>query len=426
MSVDNRKAIWSWSLYDWANSAFSTTVMAGFFPVFFKQYWSIGVDPTLSTARLGLANSLAGILVALMAPLLGAIADQGSARKKFLAFFAFLGVVMTMALFFVSKGNWVFAVGFFVIATIGFSGANIFYDSLLPSVASKKKMDSVSTLGYALGYIGGGLLFSINVAMTIKPAWFGLVDPSAAVRVSFFTVALWWALFSIPLFLYVQELKSPAPSTQSPVLLRGFQQLMQTFHELRKLKIILLFLLAYWFYIDGVYTMIRMAVDYGMSIGLASKDLILALLLTQFVGFPSALAFGKLANRISAKKVILIGIVVYLGVSVWGAMMKSSYEFYLLAATIGLVQGGIQALSRSYYAKLIPANKSAEYFGFFNMIGKFAAIIGPVLIGSVGLFLRSIGTESMLASRLGISSISILFIIGGILLLRVKTPVQDS
>lgn len=426
MSVDNRQAIWSWSLYDWANSAFSTTVMAGFFPVFFKQYWSLGVDPTLSTARLGLANSLAGILVALLAPLLGAIADQGGARKKFLAFFAFLGVVMTLALFFVSKGQWVFAAGFFVIATLGFSGANIFYDALLPSVASKKKMDFVSTHGYALGYIGGGLLFAVNVAMTINPTAFGLANPAAAVRVSFLTVGLWWALFTIPLLLYVQELKNPVPPAQGYVLVRGFRQLAQTFHEIRKLKVIFLFLLAYWFYIDGVYTMIRMAVDYGMSIGLASKDLILALLLTQFVGFPSTLAFGKLADRISAKKAILIGIVVYLGVSVWGAMMKSSYEFYLLAVTIGLVQGGIQALSRSYYAKLIPAEKSAEYFGFFNMVGKFSAILGPVLIGGVGLFLRSLGTGSVLASRLSISSVGILFIIGGILFALVKTPAQDT
>jgi len=414
MKLDDRKAIWSWGLYDWANSAFATTVMAGFFPVFFKQYWSAGADPTLSTARLGLANSVAGIMVALLAPLLGAIADQGSIRKKFLFFFAALGVVMTSGLYLVSRGQWQFAALLFVLATVGFSGGNIFYDSLLPGVASEKKMDSISALGFSLGYLGGGLLLALNISMILKPSFFGLADTAAAVRTSFLMVAVWWTLFSVPLFLFVKEPKKTACRNQG-MLLAGFQELRQTFQIVRKFKVLLFFLLAYWFYIDGVYTIVRMAVDYGLAIGLAANDLLLALLITQLVSFPAAILFGYLGSRFGTKRAIFIAIGVYCAVTIWAAFMHSKHEFYLLAITIGLVQGGIQALSRSFYAKLIPAEKSAEYFGFYNMVGKFAAILGPALIGGVGLLLKTLGTSSDLASRLSITSIALLFITGGIL-----------
>ncbi|MBN1594666.1 MFS transporter [candidate division FCPU426 bacterium] len=422
MSLDTRKAVLSWGLYDWANSAFSTTIMAGFFPVFFKQYWSLGVDPTLSSARLGLANASAGMLVALAAPILGAIADQGGARKKFLAAFAFLGVVMCTGLYWISRGQWTYAVLFYIAATLGFSGANIFYDALLPSVASPRRFDFVSAFGYALGYLGGGLLFAVNVAMTLKPAFFGLPDAAAAIRVSFLTVAVWWAIFSVPVFLFVQEPPQPPPAASGNALRRGWAQLLRTFQELRGAKTIFLFLLAYWFYIDGVYTMIRMAVDYGLSLGLASADLVMALLLTQFVGFPSALAFGVLAQRLDARRVIFICLGVYLCVTLWGAFLKSKNEFYLLAISIGLVQGGIQALSRSFYARLIPPEKSAEYFGFFNLVGKFAAILGPVLIGGAAVGLHALGLGSSLSSRLSILSLALLFIAGGLVFYQVREP----
>jgi UMF1 family MFS transporter len=423
----NKKAIWGWAIYDWANSAFATAVMAGFFPIFFKEYWSYGADVNMSTARLGLGNSMAGIIVALMAPVLGAIADKGSVKKKFLIFFAYLGVLMTAALFLVQKGNWGWAIFIYIIGTIGFSGANIFYDSLLPSVADEDKIDYISGLGYAMGYLGGGLLFLVTVFMTLLPENFGLSDTGTAVRYAFILVASWWGLFTIFTILWVQEEETATTPPQGVSFIAdGFRQLIGTFKKIRHLKTVLLFLVAYWFYIDGVDTIIRMAVDYGMSIGFSSNDLIVALLITQFVGFPSALVFGKLGQRWSVRKSIFIAIGVYIFITIWGTMMTTQQEFYGLAIIVGLVQGGIQALSRSYYSRLIPKNQAAEYYGFYNMVGKFGTILGPVLMGIVGLIARrvlippsptpeQIEHVGQLASRCGIASISLLFIIGAIL-----------
>ncbi len=415
MQIDNKKAVFGWALYDWANSAFATTVIAGFFPIFFKQYWSAGADPTISTARLGLANSVAGVIVAILAPVLGAIADKGSSKKKFLMFFTYMGVVMTSSLYMVSRGDWPLAIMLFVIASVGFSGGNIFYDSLITSVASKKKLDFVSALGFSFGYLGGGVLFAINVWMTLSPMTFGFADAGEAVRFSFLTVGIWWSVFSIPLLLLVKEPENDEPLSGIKAVKAGIVQLKSTFREIRHLKTIFLFLASYWLYIDGVNTIVRMAVDYGMSIGFKSNDLIVALLITQFVGFPSAIVFGYLGGKIGARRAIFIAIAVYLFVSIWGAFMQSKNEFYILAIIIGLVQGGIQALSRSFYAKIIPANKSAEYFGFYNMLGKLAAVFGPVVMGGTGLLIKSMGYSSDTASRVSITSISIFFIAGGIL-----------
>ncbi len=424
------KSVWGWAMYDWANSAFATTVMAGFFPIFFKQYWTIGTDVNQSTAMLGFGNSIASLLVALMAPVLGAIADRGSLKKKFLIFFAYLGVLMTAGLYMVEKGDWMMAVFVYVMGVIGFSGANIFYDSLLPSVADESKIDSVSSLGFAMGYLGGGLLFLVNVVMTLQPAIFGLTDAGEAVRWSFVSVALWWGVFTLITIFWVPEPEMLGEKDQENPVLGGFQQLFGTFQEIRHLKTVMLFLLAYWFYIDGVDTIIKMAVDYGMSIGFESHDLIIALLIVQFVGFPAALIFGSLGERWGVRSSIFLAIGVYIVVTIWGTMMREKYEFYVLAVAIGLVQGGIQALSRSYYSRLIPKNQAAEYYGFFNMLGKFAAIIGPALMGVVGLTMRNmlmpdspsaeqikaVGQE---ASRWSIASIVILFVIGAVLLFYV-------
>ncbi|MCG6911253.1 MAG: MFS transporter [Deltaproteobacteria bacterium] len=424
----SKKAIWGWAMYDWANSAFACTVMAGFFPVFFKQYWSHGVDVNMSTAQLGIGNSLASLLVALMAPVLGAIADKGSSRKKFLVFFCYLGVLMTAALFTVNQGQWALAVFFYAMGIIGFSGSNIFYDSLLPSISDENNIDFVSGLGFAMGYLGGGLLFLINVLMTLMPQKFGLPDAGAAVRYSFISVAVWWGGFALMTIFWVPEKHTSAAAKKglSPIA-EGFGQLADTFKKIRHLKTIMLFLVAYWFYIDGVDTIIRMAVDYGMSLGFDSNDLILALLITQFVGFPSAIVFGKLGQKWSVRKSIYLAIAIYIGVTVWGTMMTQKHEFYILAIVIGLVQGGIQALSRSYYSRLIPTEKAAEYYGFYNMLGKFAAILGPLLIGIVGLATRhalmppaptpeQVVAVGRIASRWGIGSILILFFIGAFLL----------
>ena len=416
MQIDDKKAIFAWSMYDWANSAFATTIMAGFFPIFFKQFWSVGVDTTISTARLGMANSIAGIFVALFAPILGAIADRGTSKKKFLMFFAYMGVVMTLSLYMVSRGNWPMAVILYIFATIGFSGGNIFYDSLITGIASRKKMDFVSALGFSLGYLGGGLLFGLNVWMTLRPETFGFADAGEAVRFSFLSVGAWWAVFSIPLFVFVKEPGSRDAVYGVNMVKAGFAQIKETFHQVRNLKPIFMFLMAYWLYMDGVDTIVRMAVDYGISIGFESNDLIVALLITQFVGFPSAIGFGYLGGKIGAKRSIFIAIAVYLFVSIWGAFMRDKIEFYILAIIIGMVQGGIQALSRSYYAKIIPVDKSAEYFGFYNMLGKFAAVIGPVFMGLIGLMVRHMGYSSDISSRVSIMSISLFFIAGGTLL----------
>lgn len=415
MQLDDKKAILGWTMYDWANSAFATAVMAGFFPVFFKQFWSVGADTAVSTARLGLANSLGSIAVAISAPILGAIADKGTSKKRFLLFFAYMGVVMTSALYLVSRGNWPMAVVLYVLATIGFSGGNIFYDALITLVASEKRMDFVSALGFSMGYLGGGLLFAATVWMTFSPDTFGFADAREAGRFAFLCVGIWWGIFSIPLLLFVKEPGGRETKSGLNMVKAGFHQLQATFEEIRHLKTICLFLVAYWLYIDGVDTIVRMAVDYGISIGFQSKSLIVALLLVQFVGFPAAIGFGCLGGRIGAKRAILIAIAVYLFVCIWGALMRDKHEFYILAITIGLVQGGIQALSRSFFAKIIPIDRSAEYFGFYNMLGKFAAVIGPLLMGGIGLLARSFGYGSGIASRASILSVTLLFIAGGTL-----------
>jgi UMF1 family MFS transporter len=367
------------------------------------------------------------LLVALMAPVLGAIADKGSAKKKFLVFFAYLGVLMTAALFLVEKGQWAWAIFIYAMGIIGFAGANVFYDALLPSVAGEKKIDYVSGLGFAMGYLGGGLLFLVNVLMTLMPQKFGLPDAAAAVRFAFISVSVWWGLFTLFIVFWVPEEKITAAEDKAEnIVAAGFKQVIGTFKKIRHLKMVFLFLLAYWFYIDGVDTIIRMAVDYGLSLGFESNDLIVALLIVQFVGFPAALIFGKLGERWSVRKSIYLAIVIYMGITVWGTMMTRKDEFYIMAVVIGLVQGGIQALSRSYYSRLIPKNQAAEYYGFYNMLGKFAAIMGPVLMGIVGLMVKrmlmppsptpeQVTAVGQLASRWGIGSLLILFIVGAVL-----------
>ena len=405
---------WGWAMYDWANSAFATVVMAGFFPVFFKDYWNAGLDPVDSTFRLGVANSLASLLIVLLAPLLGAVADRLARRKAMLLAFALLGSLMTAGLYLVGQGEWQLAMFLYVFAMIGFSGSNIFYDSLLPFVSHDRDMDRTSALGFSLGYLGGGLLLSLNVGMVWHPEWFGLADPASAVRASFLVVAAWWLLFSIPLFLFVEEPGGNGSAMSVQVLLAGFQRIWRTLHEVRQLQNIWLFLVAYWLYIDGVDTIVRMAVDYGLSLGFNQNDLILALLLTQFTGFPSALLFGRLGSRFGAKAGILGGLLIYVLVTVWASVMTTAAEFYYLAVLIGLAQGGVQALSRSLYARMIPAGRSAEFFGFYNMLGKFAAIIGPVLMGWIGVLSGN--------PRTGILSLLILFLAGGVILMKVKEP----
>ncbi len=417
MQTNQRRATYSWALYDWANSAFATTVMAGFFPLFFKQYWSQGVEVTHSTYYLGVSNSVASLIIVILAPILGAMADTGGLRKRMLASFACLGVLATGSLYLVEAGMWPFAILLYVIAVVGFSGANIFYDALLVIVSPRDTRHRISALGFALGYLGGGLLFLLNVLMTLKPALFGLADASEGVRWSFVTVAIWWAVFSIPLFVGVEE-PTPQSGRRGIDLPSTFSALKQTASNLRQYRVAWLFLLAYWLYIDGVDTIVRMAVDYGLSIGLPSESLIIALLMVQFIGFPAALVFGRLGERYGPRRGIWIAIWVYVGVTIYAYFMESAVEMYILAGVIGLVQGGIQALSRSMFSQLIPADKNAEFFGFYNVVGKAAAVFGPFLMGWVTLVSGN--------PRTGILSILVLFFAGMIVFHKVNETELDQ
>lgn len=385
--------------------------MAGFFPVFFKTFWSAGAASTLTTARLGLANAAAGMLLALCAPLLGAVADCRCAKKKFLLAFTAVGTAATAALFFTGSGHWAQAAALFVAGTIGFSGAVVFYDALLPSVASDSFVDRVSSLGFALGYLGGGLLFAACVLLTLYPESAPLLTGgtrTGAVRVSFLLTAAWWSVFTVPVMLLVRE---PAPGTGAVQPIRnGMRQLAETVRSVLRSRNVRLFLLAYWFYIDGVDTIIRMAVDYGMSLGFSANDLMAALLITQVVGFPCALLFGRLGQRWGTRRALYLAIACYCGIVLWGMTMRSREEFYVLAGLVGMAQGGIQALSRSCFARMVPPGKEAQYFGLYNMVGKYAAVLGPALMGV---------TAHMTGSpRIGIASILVFFIIGGALLKR--------
>ena len=405
------KKIWSWALYDWANSAFSCTIVAGFFPIFFEKFWSNPDDVIQSTFQLGIANSVSSIIIAILSPILGAIADRGSARKKFLFTFAFLGAVMTGGLFFLNQGQWQFAIVIYILASIGFMGGNIFYDSLLPNLAGKDKVDYVSLLGYALGYLGGGLLFLVNVLMYLYPDWFGIQDSTMAIRISFVTVGIWWITFSLPMFLFVpeQRIEKSVPIFQATRI--GFIELKKTFKRIKKMKTVGVFLLAYWLYIDGVDTIIKMAVKIGSSLGFETSDLITALLMAQFIAFPSALLYNWFSKKVGIKNAVFIAIFGYATATFLAFFMENRTHFFYLAALIGIFQGGIQALSRSLFTRLIPKNREAEFFGFYNMLGKFASVVGPLLIGWITLITGNI--------RFGILSILLLFISGGFLLSKV-------
>ncbi len=419
MTQKNWRSILAWALYDWGNSAFAVVVLAGFYPLFFRQYWAQGQSSEDITFYLGLANSVSSLLIVLAAPMLGAIADRASLRKELLTLFALLGISMTAALFWVSQGQWQLAALLFTASSIGFMGGNVFYDSLMVNVAEPKDYDRVSALGFGLGYLGSGLLFAFCVYLTLHPGDFGLADAAAAVKTSFLLTGIWWALFSIPLLLWVED---PQPGnteslSMSQAARAGIAQLIDTFRHIRQLRPVWIFLLAYWLYIDGVDTVIRMAVDYGKALGFDSQELIKALLITQFVGFPAAIAFGWLGGKIGTRNGIFLGILAYILITAWASRMDSSAEFYGLAIFVGLAQGGIQSLSRSYYAKLIPADSAGEFFGFYNMLGKFAAVLGPLMVGWVGVLSGN--------PRTGLLSLLVLFVAGGILLMFVRPADQN-
>ncbi len=418
----HRPELRAWALYDWANSAMVTTIVAAVFPIYFYRVAGTGLPEGVATQRFAVATTLSLLAVALLAPVLGALADYAAVKKRLLGTFLGLGVLAVAGMFFVHRGDWVLALILFMLADIGASGSFIFYDSLLPHVAREDEIDRVSTAGYALGYLGGGLLLALNFAWIQWPQWFGLphgdglseAQATLPTRLAFLSVAVWWLVFSIPLFRRVPE---PPRHLETGERLElnlvrvACTRLHKVFQELRQYKQAFLMLLAFLIYNDGIGTIIKMAAIYGTEIGIDQGALIASLLLVQFVGIPFAVLFGALAGKIEAKACILLALLVYVGIAILGYFMTNAFHFFLLAILVGMVQGGAQALSRSLFASMIPKEKSAEFFSFFAVSEKFAGIFGP------GLFAATIALTG--SSRYGIVSVILFFVAGGILLSRV-------
>jgi UMF1 family MFS transporter len=408
-----RRIINSWAMYDWANSAFATTIMAALFPPFYRSLaTAAGMSEANATAAWAYTSSIALLIVALLAPVLGAISDHTGGKKWYIAFFAGMGILGTGLLVLLGEGAYILGSILFIMGNVGFAGANVFYESLLPHIAKRDDIDQVSTRGYALGYLGGGILLIINVLWYMWPDLFFMPSVGFALRAAFFSVAVWWALFSIPLFRNVPE--PPVVRTEDEpvsVLSAGFARLSHTFRRMTSYKQLLLFLIAFWIYNNGIGTIILMATAYGDEIGIELSDMVIALIISQFVGIPFSFAFGWLARQISAKRSILLALIVYTLISVAGYFMKTATHFYILAFMVGTVQGGSQALSRSLYGAMVPKSQTAEFFGFYSTSSKIAGVLGPLLFGVV----------SQLAgeSRLSIVSLIIFFLVGGLLLLRV-------
>ncbi|MDZ7330419.1 MAG: MFS transporter [candidate division KSB1 bacterium] len=409
-----RTAINAWCMYDWADSAFATTIMAALFPPFYRSLvTNAGLAENQATAYWGYTTSIALIAVALIAPILGAIADHTGGKKRYIALFVAIGVIATASFVFIGSNTWLLGSLLYSLGNFGFAAANIFYESLLPHLAQKNDIDQISTRGYAFGYIGGGILLIVNALWIAKYQWFGMPDIGFALRASFFSVAVWWALFSIPLFRHVPE--PPVSRTHHlsrNVIVIGFSRLAATYKEISRYKQLLIFLIAFWLYNDGINTIIKMATAYGDELGIRVADMTLALILTQFVGVPFSFLFGKLAQKITAKFSILLALSVYLLISIGGFFMQNALHFYMLAFLVGTVQGGSQALSRSLYGSMVPKHKTAEFFGFFSTSSKFAGIAGPLLFGLV--------SQISGASRLSILSLIGFFLLGGVILLRVN------
>jgi MFS transporter, UMF1 family len=411
------KKEFAWAMYDWANSVFFTTVVAGFFPIFFKEYWSAGASSLESTARLGLVLGVSGFLIAISSPLLGVLSDYRRFKKTFLFLYTLLGSLATAGLFFVEAGQWSLAAFLYGVGWFFSSAGSVYYDALLVNVTSPDRYDRISSYGFAFGYLGGGLLFIFNLLMYQNPEWFGLATGADGVRWSFVSVAIWWIVFALPLMIYVPEPDIHRGADRLhlwPLVKKAVRELSGTFKKIFVQKNLFYFVVAYWFYIDGVGTVISMAVDFGMSLGFAAGDLIKALLLTQFVGFPAALGAGRLAERYGSKALIMLSLFVYMAVVVGASQMSEASHFFWLASFIGLAQGAVQALSRSLFAQLIPGEMAGEYFGFYNLLGKFAAIFGP--------FLMSLTARVVDRPQYTILSLLILFTLGVFFLRRVRLP----
>ncbi len=413
MERNRRKTIVSWCMYDWANSAFAATVMAAVLPVYYSSVAGATLPKTTASSYWGYTNTLAMLVVAFGAPFLGALADHSGTKKKFLAGFAALGAVSTACMTAVGQGDWPLASFLYILGMIGFSGGNNFYDSLLPHITRPGEIDRVSSWGYACGYLGGGLLLAVNLAMIMKPALFGIGSSEWGARYAFLTVGVWWVIFSIPVLKNVPEPPVARLAGESTRPFRAsWQRLSQTFHNLRSYREAFKFLVAFWLYNDGIGTIISMAAIFGAEINIAQEHLIGAILAVQFVGIPFSLLFGRLAGRIGTKRAIFLGLVVYTGIAAGGYFIQNALHFWILAIMVGFVQGGTQALSRSLFGSLIPKNRSAEFFAFYDVSSKFAGILGPFVFGLVGQITGS--------SRLSVAALIVFFIAGGAILFTVN------
>ena len=380
----------AWAMYDWAASAVQTTIMVAVFPIYFVKVAGAGIPGAGATQRLATINSVALVIIAVVSPLLGAMSDYRAAKKRFTAIFMALGITGCCGLFLVRTGDFDLASWLFILIMVGVAGSYVFYESLLPHIARPGEIDRVSAAGYAIGYLGGGVLLALNLAWIQAPGLFGLPsgpglsesDATLPARLSFLSVAVWWALFSIPLFRRVAEpparIERAERAGERPVR-AAFVRLGETFRELRSYRQAFLMLLAFLIYNDGIQTIIKMATAYGTEIGIGQGALIGAILLVQFVGIPCTFLFGGIAGRIGAKRSLFLGLLAYTVISVLGYYMTSATHFYILAGLVGMVQGGTQALSRSLFASMIPQHKSGEFFGFFSIFEKFAGIFGPLI-----------------------------------------------
>ena len=418
-----RPELRAWALYDWAASSVQTTIMVAVFPIYFVKVAGAGLAESGATQRLATINSIALVIIAFASPLLGAVSDYRAAKKRFTAIFMGLGVAACCGLFLVRTGDLELGSWLYIAVMVGVAGSYVFYEALLPHLAAPGEIDRVSTAGYALGYLGGGVLLALNLAWIQMPALFGLPsgeglsedEATLPARLAFLSVAAWWALFSIPLFRRVREpaarVEPDERPGESPVR-AAFVRLGETFRELRSYRQAFLLLLAFLIYNDGIQTIIKMATAYGTEIGIGQSALIGAILVVQFVGIPCTFLFGAVAGRIGAKRSLFLGLLAYTVISILGYYMTTATHFYILAGLVGVVQGGTQALSRSLFASMIPQHKSGEFFGFFSIFEKFAGIFGPLI------FAGTIAVTG--SSRNAILSVIGFFAVGAALLAMVN------
>lgn len=406
----NPKAVRAWLLYDWANSAFATTMIAAVLPIFYLEVAAADLDPNLASSYWGLTQTASMLLVAVAAPVLGAIADYAGRKAYFLRLFSWLGILASLLFVFVNRGDYILASLLFILGAVGYTGGNSFYDAMLPEVEpDPARRDFISSKGFAYGYIGGGLLLILNLAMIQAPGLFGLPDSLAGTHAAFATVAVWWFLFSLPLFRHYRDNRLKTQGGIRHYTAIGLSRTWATLKRLPRYPELLKYLLAYWFFNDGINTIITMATSYGKTIGIGTSHLITALVITQFVGIPFTLLFGKIAERLGSKPSLYLSLGIYLLIVILGYFMTSAAHFYLLAGMVGFAQGGSQAVARSLFSRLIPADQTAEFYGFLSVSSKFSSMVGPAVFGLVGILTGSV--------RLAILTLAFFFI-AGMLLLR--------